>query len=293
MAEAMPKLDYPPPAATPLAAPARAANGAPLRWTPGPDELRLPCSEDDPVPQNTRQTVAIVDCFDSLRLRWRGRPDVFAGSDQFVYWDEEYDPKTKSGNPPLAPDVYVVFGVANRHRKTYVVWEERKPPDFVLEVVSPSTRRRDEVEKPKLYARMGVPEFFRYDPEGKLDPALAGFELPRRGRRTYRPLPTERFAEDVVGTRSNVLGVCLCVRRDPEPMVGAVVCYDPAAGRFLPTLYDLDEKAETADARADASDAEARAAVARADAADARADAMAAELAAVKAQIKKTRSERE
>ena len=31
------------------------------------------------MPQNTRQTVAIVDCFDSLRLRWRGRQDVFVG----------------------------------------------------------------------------------------------------------------------------------------------------------------------------------------------------------------------
>ena len=245
MAEAILKPFDPPGVAMPAGVPPRAVNSAPLRWEPGPDELRLPCSEADPVPQNTRQTVAIVDCFDSLRLRWRGRPDVFVGSDQFVYWDEEYDPETKKGNPPLAPDVYVVFGVANRHRKTYVVWEERKPPDFVLEVVSPSSRRRDEVEKPKLYAQMGVREFFRYDPEGKLDPALAGFELPRRGRRTYRPLPTERFAEDVEGIRSNVLGVCLCVRPEPEPMVGSVVCYDPAAGRFLPTLYDLDTEVAT------------------------------------------------
>ena len=105
------------------------------------------------------------------------------------------------------------------------------------------------MEKPKLYARMGVPEFFRYDPEGKLTPALAGFELPRRGRRMYRPLPTERFGEDVVGIRSNVLGVCLCVRRaEPEPMVGSVVCYDPAASKFLPTLYDLDAKVEASEA---------------------------------------------
>ena len=253
MAEAILKPFDPPGMAMPAGVPPRAVNGAQLRWQPGPDELRLPCSEDDPVPQNTRQTVAIVDCFDSLRLRWRGRQDVFVGSDQFVYWDEEYDPETKKGNPPLAPDVYVVFGVANRHRKSYVVREEGKPPDFVLEVVSPSTRRRDEVEKPKLYARMGVPEFFRYDPDGKLDPALAGFELRRRGRRTYRPLPTEQFAEDVVGIRSNVLGVCLCVRRDPEPMVGSVVCYDPASGKFLPTLYDLDTKAKASEAKAAAS----------------------------------------
>ena len=286
MAEAILKPFAPPGMARPAGVPARAVNGAPLRWEPGPDELRLPCSEAEPVPQNTRQTVAIVDCFDSLRLRWRGRQDVFVGSDQFVYWDEEYDPETKKGNPPLAPDVYVVFGVANRHRKSYVVREEGKPPDFVLEVVSPSTRRRDEVEKPEIYARMGVPEFFRYDPDGKLDPALAGFELPRRGRRTYRPLPTEQFAEGVVGIRSNVLGVCLCVRHtEPEPMVGSVVCYDPAAGRFLPTLYDLDTKAAAAEATA-------ATAVAKLAASDAKAAASAAKVAELEAQIEKMRRER-
>ena len=75
----------------PPGAPARAANGAPLRWTPGPDELRLPSSEEEPVPQNTRQLVAIVDCFDSLRQHWRGRLDVFVGSDQFLYWDPAAD----------------------------------------------------------------------------------------------------------------------------------------------------------------------------------------------------------
>lgn len=38
---------------------ALAANGAPLRLTPGLGELRLPSCEDEPVPQNTRQLVAI------------------------------------------------------------------------------------------------------------------------------------------------------------------------------------------------------------------------------------------
>ena len=164
---------------------ARVANGAALRWTPGPDELRLPSCEpeDEHVPQNTRQLVATVDCFDSLRLHWRGRPDVFVGSDQFVYWDPAYDRLTNTENPPVAPDLLVAFNVANRHRGSYVVWEEGKPPDFVLEVVSPSSRRRDEEEKLDIYARMGVPEFFRYDPE---DMALAGFELHREA---YQPLP--------------------------------------------------------------------------------------------------------
>ena len=299
MAEAILKPFDPPGVAMPAGVPPRAVNSAPLRWEPGPDELRLPCSEADPVPQNTRQTVAIVDCFDSLRLRWRGRPDVFVGSDQFVYWDEEYDPETKKGNPPLAPDVYVVFGVANRHRKTYVVWEERKPPDFVLEVVSPSSRKRDDVEKPKLYAKLGVPEFFRYDPHGKLTPALAGFRLRRGKCPTYRRVRRKRLPNGVMGVPSKMLGLTLCVRpAGPKPTAKALVWYDPAAGKFLPTRSETEARAEAAEARADASDARADAAEARADTSDARADlaearadAIAAELAALKAHVEKTRRE--
>ena len=233
----------------PPGAPERAANGAPLRWTPGPDELRLPSSDDEPVPWDTRQAVAIVDCFDCLQRYWRGRLDVFVGLDQFVYWDPAYKPGTKGGNPPPAPDVYVAFGVANRHRSSYVVWEEGKPPDFVLEVASPSSRRKDEKEKPKIYAKIGVPEFFLYDPEGKLTPALSGFELRGGTRPAYRALPEERFPGGAVGVRSKVLGLCLCVRPPgPEPLDGSLCWYDPAAGAFLPTRLELaDDRRRLAD----------------------------------------------
>ena len=216
---------------------AQAVNGAALNFTPGPDELRLPSSDDKPVPWNTHQLVSIVDCFDSLQRHWRGRPDVFVGADQFVYWDRAYSPRTKRGNPPVAPDVYVALDVANRHRNSYVVWEEGKPPDFVLEVASPSSWRKDEREKPKIYAKIGVPEFFLYDPEGKLDPALSGFKLCGE---EYRPLPEERFPGGAVGAYSKVLGLSLCVRPPgPEPLDGSLCWYDPAAGRFLPTRLEL------------------------------------------------------
>ena len=85
---------------------------------------------------------------------------MFIGSDQFIHWDRSYHSRKNPKNPP----------VANRHRLSYVVWEEGKPPDFVLEVVSPSSRRRDEKEKPLVYAKIGVPEFFLYEPGAKRAP---------------------------------------------------------------------------------------------------------------------------
>ena len=280
MAEAILKPFDPPGVAVPAGVPPRAVNGAQLRWEPGPDELRLPSCDDEPVSQNAHQEVAIAECAGSLRLRWDGRQDVVVGVDQFLYWNKSYGRKRTKANAPLAPDVYVAFGVANRLRRNYVVWEEGKPPDFVLEVISPSSRKRDVKEKPRRYAKIGVREFFLHDPYGKLDPALAGFELRRGLRRRYRRVPAERLPNGVLGVPSKALGLYLCLRpAGHDPMVGSLVWYDPVAREFLPTRPELL--------------ADKREAVARADAAEARADALAAELAALKAHVEKTQRERE
>ena len=257
------------------------ANGAGLRWTPGPDELRLPSCEDEPVSQNGHQVIAMVDCFDSLRRHWRGRRDASVAADQFVYWDPAYDSRKNPENPPAAPDVYVALGVANRVRSSYVVWEEGKPPDFVLEIVSPSSRRRDEKDKPVVYAKIGVPEFFLFDPEGKWAPALRGFEL-RAG--SYVPLPCEALEDGVVGIRSEKLGLWLCVKPPVPDMPGGTLCwYDPAVGEFLPTGDELADGKQQAEARAAVSDARAEAAFAEAEAAAAKARASEARAAASEA----------
>ena len=151
----------------------------------------------------------------------------------------------------------MAFGVANRHRESYVAWEEGKPPDFVLEVVPPWSRRQDERELPPRYAKIGVPEFFIHDPEGKLDPALAGFELQGGA---YRPLPTEPLARGVVGIRSKMLGLCLYIRPNADRLMeSSLGWYDPAAGKFLPTRYELEASARAAEAAAREVEAAARA----------------------------------
>jgi len=50
----------------------------------------------------------------------------------------------------------------------------RGAPDLVIEIVSPGTRRIDEVIKRKLYERFGVPEYWIVDPE------LDGIKVYRR-----------------------------------------------------------------------------------------------------------------
>ena len=292
MTEAIRPLFRQPDASTPASEPmlshqpARAANGAALRWTPGPDELRLPYCEDEPVPENMRQLGVIFDCLLSLRLHWRGRPDVLVSSDQFIHWDPAYNRRTNPVNSPPSTDLYVVFGVSNRLRNSYVVWEEGKPPDFVLEVVSPSSRRRDK-EKIDLYAKMGVPEFFLYDPDDKRGPALLGLELRDRG---YVPLPEELLAKGVIGVRSKTLGLCLGIKQSgPESPDSPLCCYDPTTDKFLPTVYDLADdtlkaKEEAAAAKQEAAEA-ANAAEARQEAAEAKLESTETKLVSAEAEV--------
>ena len=110
-------------------------------------------------------------------------------------------------------------------RDTYLLWNEPKGPDFVLEVTSASTRREDERRKRGVYASLGVSEYFLYDPRGEyLTPPLQGFRL-RDGQ--YRPAPAVTvLASRGVTMHSAVLGLDLRDEREAR----MVRLHDPATG---------------------------------------------------------------
>jgi hypothetical protein len=71
-------------------------------------------------------------------------------------------------------------------RRTYKLWEEGRAPSLVIEVTSKSTQSEDEEKKKGVYERLGVEEYFLFDPFGEyLEPRLQGYRLVR-GR--YQPL---------------------------------------------------------------------------------------------------------
>ena len=163
-----------------------------------------------------------------------GRENVYVGSNNFLYYEQ--------GNPRavVAPDVYVVVGApAYPPRDTYLLWNEPKGPDFVLEVTSASTRRDDERRKRDVYAALGVREYFLYDPRAEyLAPPLQGFRL-EDGE--YRHLPTVTVLPGrKVVVASEVLG--LEFRDDRE--AGMVRLRDPATRQDLLTYEEADRARE-------------------------------------------------
>ncbi|MBF0353416.1 MAG: Uma2 family endonuclease [SAR324 cluster bacterium] len=69
------------------------------------------------------------------------------------------------GERAFYPDLMVVYDVEIHHRRSWNVLREGKGLDFVLEILSKDTRRKDQVDKLNLYARLQIPEYFMFDPD--------------------------------------------------------------------------------------------------------------------------------
>jgi Uma2 family endonuclease len=177
----------------------------------------------------------MMDLIQTLRAHFEAEPDVYVWGNLLLFYEE--------GNrrEHVAPDVFVVRGVPkDPPRPNYLVWEEGKGPDLVIEVTSKSTRAEDRNTKMALYRDvLRVAEYFLFDPyEEYLKPPMQGFRL---AGGEYRPI------EPVAGRLpSAVLGLHL--ERDRT----ALRLFDPAAGRRLPTLQEKAAEAEAARRRAEA-----------------------------------------
>ena len=235
------------------------------RNVPAPATVDYPSGDGKPMAENDWQRSAILDAVGVLDLYFRDRPDVYVSADLFIYYEE--------GNPRarVAPDVFVAFGVPKHNRLVYKLWEEGPAPAFVMEVASRGTWREDEGRKAALYERLGVREYWQYDPTGDcLGLHLKGRRLAADG---YEPQPVVESLDGTVFLRSETLGLDFRVKGAEERYF-----FDPAADRRLLTLFeqeaarrDVESRAETAEARAETAEARAETAEARAEVAEARA----------------------
>ena len=218
------------PPAEPLQARSTHASALPARPPPRRTTAPIDYPESDgkPMAESTIHWEATVDGAQPLKIRYGDRPDAFVGSDLLMYYEEGKPKKS------VAPDVFVTFGVPrDPPRPKWLVWEEGAAADFVLEITSKSTRNKDEGPKKRLYATLGVREYWQYDPTGDyLVPVLKGHRLGRDGR--YQPLDLAARGSLLCGS-SEVLGLEL-------HLDGKRLRYfDPEPGAYLTTNREKEE----------------------------------------------------
>ena len=206
----------------------------------------------------------------------------------FIY----YRPGDKSGC--VAPDVYVMLDHVWKCRSPYRIWVEGRVPDFVLEVISPKSKVRNRVDKKTLYSKLGVQEYFVFQPnEARPGERLVGYRLwggeyvelgpdPRLG-------PERELRSETLGVSLRVAGPLIRVRNlETRKDYLSHEDLDKVAAAERARAEAEKARADAAEARAKEGRASAEAERVRAEAEKARAEAAEAELAALKAFLRQS-----
>ena len=127
-----------------------------------------PESDGQPMPDGTDHSLIFRRVLTPLENHFGKIPGSYVNGNTFLYYVE--------GDPgrSVSPDCYVVLDITPEAihslsaagNNTYLLWEVGKPPEFVIEIASESTKSNDLIGKRALYASLGISEYWRYDPTG-------------------------------------------------------------------------------------------------------------------------------
>ena len=137
----------------------------------------------------------------------------------------------------VVPDLMVAFNAdpaAFKASNGYIISKQSKPPDFVMEIVSPKTGSYDVGEKRNRYAALGVPEYWRFDETGDSHGARLGGDQLVNGE--YQPFPIATLEDGVLEGFSPALNLFIRWER------GELRWYDPATGRPLVTIEEAEAR---------------------------------------------------
>jgi Uma2 family endonuclease len=136
-----------------------------------PNQDQLPYDDGDTM-ETQRHKMQMDLLIEGLDPWLEKREDGYVGGNMFIYFSQAQ----LKNQDFKGPDFFAVTGVSKKERKSWVVWEEEKAPDVVIELLSPSTANFDRTEKKQIYQnKMRVSEYFWYDPFNSED--FAGFFL--------------------------------------------------------------------------------------------------------------------
>jgi Uma2 family endonuclease len=179
--------------------------------------ISYPTSDGKPMAETDWHRILMIDLIQTLDGWFAKDSNVYVSGNLLMFYVEG------DRRRHLSPNVFVAKGVTKHKRLYYLVWEEKKGPDLVIELTSKSTRNEDLKKKFHLYQDvLKVAEYFLFDPLGDyLKPPLQGFRL-QDGK--YEPIAP-------IKNRLPSQMLRLHMERDGENLR----LYDPKSGRWLPT----------------------------------------------------------
>ncbi|MBD2145108.1 Uma2 family endonuclease [Sphaerospermopsis sp. FACHB-1194] len=195
-----------------------------------PTQAELPY--DDGIPMETQRHKLQLDILiDTIQPWLDQRTDGYVGGNMFVY----YSLAQLKNQDFRGPDFFTVLGVPKKERLSWVVWEEGKSPDVVIELLSESTAKNDKNEKKLIYQnQMRVSEYFWFDPFNPDD--FAGFHI---NTGVYEPIAFNEKNQLV----STVLGLSLVRWQGNYRGVNATwLRWANKIGELFPTSLELAEQ---------------------------------------------------
>lgn len=151
------------------------------------------------------------------------------------------------GAEVFTPDVLAVLDVEqpeDDERMAWVVADEGKGPDFVLEVLHRGDRKKDLVDNVVRYASLGISEYFIYD---RAKQQIHGYRLASREARRYQHIVPQagRYSSAVLGLDLVLQRGSLRFYQGMAELIGS----DDLIDRLTGMVESLEAKAEQAEAK--------------------------------------------
>src|SRR3989442_984062 len=93
-----------------------------------------PTSDGKPMAETDQHRIVMTEVIETLDDRHAGDPQVYVSGNLIVCYQQGNRRKH------VSPDVFLVRGVPKRRRLNYLIWEEGRAPQVVIEITSSSTR---------------------------------------------------------------------------------------------------------------------------------------------------------
>lgn len=177
-----------------------------------------PDSDGKPMAETGIHVTSILWLYAMLRHHFRARDDIYVAANMFLYYVEGQPKKRR------APDIMVAKGVQNsrEERRSFKTWVEGVVPSCIIELTSKKTTNEDLKQKKPVYRKIGVREYFMFDPlYDYLPRQLIGYRLIGNKYERIKPADDGSFL-------SNELGLRLC------PEGTKLGLYDRKTGRRVP-----------------------------------------------------------